>query len=798
MDRMAEIPVGSQEAAADQRLRLRISVAGIVQGVGFRPFVYRLACRERLSGYILNNPQGVGIEVEGALKSVECFLSSLVNDGPPQARIDTVSVRFADVLNEDAFVIRESVRQDECTTMVSPDLATCPDCLRELGTRSDRRHRYPFVNCTNCGPRYTIIEGIPYDRKNTSMKAFEMCPDCRREYQDPMDRRFHAEPNACWTCGPRVTLREPSGEPVACEDPIKAAQAHLLEGKVVAVKGLGGFHLAVDAANDAAVRLLRQRKQREEKPLAVMAKDIGAVRRFAEVGLEEENLLASPKRPIVLLRKRADSPLAESVAPGNRHLGVLLPYTPIHKMLLEEGFAALVMTSGNLSEEPIAVDIEDALRRLGTVADFYLDHDRDIVSRCDDSVARVVDGDTVFLRRSRGWVPLPIDLDASPSGILACGAHLKNTIALTRRNQVFLSQHIGDLENLPAYQFFTSTVDHLKRIIEVEPNVVAYDLHPDYLSSRFALGLDVATKIGVQHHHAHIASCLGEADADGPVIGFALDGTGYGPDGTVWGGEILIATREAYTRVGHLEQVRIPGGEAAIKHIWRMALSYLYSCYGQDVADLPLESLLGADPKQIEVVLAMLRKGVNSPITSSCGRLFDAVACLCGIRNQVRYEGQAALELEMARAEDVKASYPVVVRPENDGVVIGVRDLVKGIVEDVLAEARCADVERERVHAGPGRARVERGKVSAQFHNWLAGSLSEAALMLREAHGIETVALGGGCFQNVSLLMQLKGLLAQAGFRVLTNRLVPANDGGISFGQTVVAAAMLKAGRWAG
>ena len=784
MDRLAQNEIGGQESCAGERLRVRASVAGIVQGVGFRPFVYRLALREGLDGFILNNSQGVSIEVEGAHDRVERFLSSLVSEAPPLARIDRVSVAFVATEGTTGFEIRQSVSREERTTLVSPDMATCPDCLRELSDPCDRRYAYPFTNCTNCGPRYTIIEDIPYDRKKTSMARFAMCPDCEREYLDPANRRFHAEPNACPVCGPRVILRDPAGAPVACDDPIQKAAAALKAGKIVAVKGLGGFHLAADASNDGAVELLRLRKQREEKSLAVMAKDIAAVKAFAVVSAEEERLLERPERPIVLLRKIAGPALSESVAPGNRYIGVMLPYTPLHHLLMGEGFAALVMTSGNLKEEPIAVDMADASRRLGAIADLLLDHNRDIVVRCDDSVVRPQDGGHVFLRRSRGWAPLPIEIDSAPPSILACGAHLKNTVAISRRNQVFLSQHIGDLENAEAYRFFASTIDHLKRIVEVEPSIVAHDLHPDYMSTRFALGSSIGRKIGVQHHHAHIASCLGEAGAKGPVIGIALDGTGYGPDGTIWGGEILIASRSDYSRAGHLEQVRIPGGEAAIKHVWRMALSHLYNAFGSEVSDLPLTALLGADDKEIKVVLRMLERRVNSPITSSCGRLFDAVSCLAGVRRgKVSYEGQAALELEMVALEGEIGPYPLEVTEVGDQVVIGLRPMIRAVVEDALRSAERGGIGR------PG--------ISGKFHEWLARSLHEAACLVRARSGISVVALSGGCFQNSMLLARLKTSLETDGFKVLINRRVPANDGGISFGQVVVASAILenRAGR---
>jgi hydrogenase maturation protein HypF len=774
---MVDIPLGGKEAGPDERLRLKVRVAGVVQGVGFRPFVYRLARREDLGGYILNDPEGVEIEVEGRVQAAERFLGALVGEKPPLARIDSVSVRFVETLGENDFTIRESENLAERTTLISPDVATCPDCLRELNCPDDRRHGYPFINCTNCGPRYTIIRDIPYDRRYTSMERFKMCPECQREYTDPLDRRFHAEPNACWVCGPQVMLRDASGRALESDDPIKAAADGLARGLVVAVKGLGGFHLAVDAGNDAAVRLLRERKRREEKPLAIMARDVAAARQFVEIDANEEKMLAGHQRPIVLLRKKSPSAIAESVAPGNQYLGVMLPYAPLHVLLIAGDFPALVMTSGNLSEEPIAVDAADAARRLTGIPDLYLDHDRDIVSRCDDSVVRSVDGEMAFLRRSRGWAPLPLDLDVSPPSILACGAHLKNTVAVSRRNQVFLSQHVGDLENVAAYEFFTRTIDHLKQIVEVRPDTVAYDLHPDYLSTRYALASGAGRTIGVQHHHAHIASCLGEARLEGPVIGLALDGTGYGPDGTVWGGEVLVATRRTYTRVGHLERVRIPGGEAAIKHIWRMALSHLEAAFGPDVENLPLESLLGVERGQIRVVLGMLRSGFNSPMTSSCGRLFDAVACLAGVRSQVRHEGQAAMELEAAAADGVEASYPVEIGREGDTLIIKVGGMVRGVVADVLA--------------GREGGGIQAGPVSTTFHNWLAASLLETACLLRASGGIATVALSGGCFQNLRLLTDLTRRLRGAGFDVITNRQVPANDGGISYGQTVVAAAVL-------
>ncbi len=789
---MAEIEVGGEAADPCERARLKIAVGGIVQGVGFRPFIYRIAHRESLGGFVLNNPRGVEIEVEGELGRLSAFLAAVVREKPVQARIDTLTASFVDTRDETDFVIEESSASAERTTLIPPDIATCADCLREMEDPGDRRYRYAFINCTNCGPRYTIIRSVPYDRGNTTMSVFDLCPDCGREYGDPLDRRFHAEPNACPVCGPAVVLRDSRGAALDCDDPIAEAARRLAEGGIVAVKGLGGFHLAADAANDAAVRTLRERKRREEKPLAIMSATVETVRTYAEVGEAEESVLTGPQRPIVLLRRKGAGAIAEGVAPGNKYLGVMLPYTPVHHMLLGAGFTALVMTSGNVSEEPIAVDMDDAVRRLGDIADYYLDHDREILCRCDDSVIRVVGGDVVFSRRSRGFVPLPIDLDEGGRVILACGAHLKNTIALTRGNQVFPSQHIGDLENLEAYEFFKATVRHMEDILEVEPDVVVHDLHPDYLSTRYARGLAGVESLAVQHHHAHIASCLGEAGIDGPVIGFSLDGTGYGPDGTVWGGEVLVATRRDFRRAGRLETVRMPGGERAVREPWRMALSHVLSAVDRGALDAgvfdrrvgstgrrgpsdeALAALLGRPVDEVRIVRAALEKGINSPVTSSCGRLFDAVSALCGVRRSVTFEGQAAIELEMALDESEGRAYPVEIAAEAP-LVIRTAPVIAGVVRD-LARG------------------IDHGRVSARFHNWLVEALKEAARRLGRSEGLRTVALSGGCFQNAYLLDKLRAALSESGFEVIINKQVPANDGGISFGQVVVARAVLGAG----
>jgi hydrogenase maturation protein HypF len=774
MDELVELPLESQEEDGSKQVRLKIKVGGIVQGVGFRPFIYRLAVEHDVAGYVLNNPEGVEIEAEGRLDQVSRFLSGIATEKPPQARVDTLSATFMDLAGDRKFVIRTSEKSSGRATLISPDIATCKDCLNELKDDNDRRYGYPFINCTNCGPRYTIIRDIPYDRELTTMHPFKMCPECMAEYTDPMNRRFHAEPNACWTCGPRVVLRDHAGALIETADPIAAAREALAEGKVVAVKGLGGFHLAANATDDQAVRRLRERKRREEKPLALMARDLETVRSFAHVGKEEARVLESAARPIVLLRRLEESRIAESVAPGNPNVGVMLPYTPVHHLLLEGDFLALVMTSGNISEEPISIDMDDASKRLGGIADIYLDHNREILTRCDDSVVRVIDDQMLFMRRSRGYVPLPMSLDSDSKSILACGPHLKNTVALTRGNQVFLSQHIGDLENLHAFEFFKSSVEQIKKVVDAEPEVVAYDLHPDYLSTRFALELPLKTRIGIQHHHAHIASCLGEAGVDGPVLGMALDGTGYGPDGTIWGCELLISMREDFDRVGHLKQVMMPGGDKAVKQPWRMALSHLYEAFDHDLDGLDLKGLLRQSEEDIEIVKEMLAGKVNSPVTSSAGRLFDAVSCLCGIRSETTYEGQAAIELEMAADSGIVESYPVEIEEEGGMLVIGTRRLIREVIVDV-----------EKGESA--------GAISARFHNWLKASLVKAAEMLRQTHRISRVALSGGCFQNETLLRDLRSQLRERGFDVIINEKVPPNDGGISFGQVVVAAARLEA-----
>ncbi len=750
----------------------KVEINGIVQGVGFRPFVYQAAHRHGVRGTVANTATGVCIHVEGAPEKIAAFCRELAESPPPLAHITAMVISEETPAGRTAFTIAASSRQDQRGTLISPDVAVCDDCLAELFDPANRRFRYPFINCTNCGPRYTIIDDIPYDRSKTSMKAFAMCPQCQAEYDDPMDRRFHAQPNACAVCGPSVGLRAAGGAPVACDDAVAAAADLLKAGAIVAVKGLGGYHLAVDAENPAAVARLRLRKHRDDKPFAVMSRDLTAVAHYARATPAEAALLTACQRPIVLLAKSSPQPLAAAIAPGNRWIGVMLPYTPLHHLLLAEEFSALVMTSGNLSEEPIAIANDDALARLEEIADYFLVHDRDIILRSDDSVVRRAAGATRFLRRSRGFVPTPVFLKDPTPPILACGAELKNTVCLTRGDQAFVSQHIGDMENLATFEFFQETVNHLKRILDITPRVVAHDLHPDYLSTRFAEAQGDLRCVGVQHHHAHIVSCMAENQVAGPVIGLAFDGTGYGSDGAIWGGEVLVAEAARFRRAAHLAYVPLPGGAAAIREPWRMALSYLWDAFGEDYRKLDLPLLKTGDASKIETVAAMIRRRFNAPPTSSLGRLFDAVAALAGIRYHVTFEGQAAMELEMAASGAPERPYAV---GWEEGAVkrIPPAPIVRAVVADLLAGVPAA-------------------VVSDRFHASLVDLFSRLCAALRLETGIGRVALSGGVFQNLLLFTSLKENLEKQGFTVFSHARVPTNDGGIALGQAVVAAALLQ------
>jgi len=757
----------------DHCVARRLKVNGIVQGVGFRPFVFQLAEKFNLKGEVANTSSGVAIHIEGSPEKVAAFEKELSEKSPPLAYIIEISSQTEAVKNHTEFAIVKSKGQAKRSTLISPDVSVCDDCRGEMLAPDDRRYHYPFINCTNCGPRYTIIDDIPYDRPKTSMRHFKMCPPCQAEYDDPTNRRFHAQPNACADCGPHVGLYDNQrNEIIPHPQAVKKAADLLKAGHILAIKGLGGYHLAADAANTDAVKQLRRRKLREEKPFAIMSYDLGAIERYARVGPEEEKLLTSIQRPIVLLEKKKSSALSEEVAPGNNYFGVMLPYTPLHYLLLEQGFDALVMTSGNLSEEPIAIDNDDAFNRLSDIADYFLIHNRDIYLRSDDSILRYVAGARRFLRRSRGYVPIPVFLKNEVAPILACGAELKNTICVTRQDKAFLSQHIGDLENLATYEFFKLTIAHLNRILDIEPEIIACDMHPDYLSTQYALELEVDHKIQVQHHHAHVVSCMAEHKLEGAVIGLSFDGTGYGTDGAIWGGEILVAREHDFERAGHLAYVPMPGSAAAIKEPWRMAVSYLQDAYGSDFRNLDLPALNEIDTQKLTVIGEMISKGINSPLTSSLGRLFDGVAAICGIRDRVNFEGQAAMELEMAAREDSDGVYEYGWGTE-EAYKIFTAPIIQGVVDDVA-------------NAKPI------GEISSRFHRTLICLFTDLCVLIGKEREMNRVVLSGGVFQNSILLTGLTGALEEKNFKVFSHQQVPTNDGGISLGQAVVAAAKAK------
>ena len=752
---------------------------GIVQGVGFRPFVYALARKHGLAGAVLNDAEGVRIEVEGAPEELERFVAALEAEAPPLAEIESVESRRIPARGDREFRIEESREGVSRQALVSPDVATCEDCHAELLDPGDRRYRYPFTNCTNCGPRFTITRQVPYDRATTTMAPFEMCGDCQQEYDNPADRRFHAQPNACPVCGPRVRLLDKFGHELVVkrEDAIRNA-ARMLRGRcIVAIKGLGGYHLACDPFDAAAVRILRGRKIRQDKPFALMARDVEQVRELCRVTPEEEALLTSPQSPVVLLERRPDSGVAEEVAPRQRTLGVMLAYTPLHHLLLRDAGIPLVMTSGNNSDEPIAYKDAEAFEQLSEIADYFLIHDREIHMRTDDSVIRIFRGKPYPIRRSRGYAPAPLSMAESfERHTLACGGELKNTFCVAKDRHAFMSHHIGDLENYETLRSFREGIEHFCGLFDVTPEIVAYDLHPEYLSTKYARELEEAglPAVGIQHHHAHVASCLAdnERPADERVIGVALDGTGYGTDGAVWGGEFFEGSvAEGFTRRAHLEYMPLPGGSAAIRQPWRMAVAQLVGLYGlEDTIKFPLPVTQETSERDIRLVARLVERGLNTPPTSSAGRLFDAVSALVGMPGSRRttYEGQAAIELELAAEGPATSGYPFRLRPEDDPCVVQTGDVLMGVVEDLLA----------------GRSA---GEVSAKFHRTVAEIVVSVCGVVREADGIDAVALSGGTFQNMLLLTQTVELLERESFVVYTHRRVPANDGGLALGQAVLA-----------
>ncbi len=761
--------------------RRAIAISGIVQGVGFRPHVFGLATRLGLRGSIKNLAGGVLIEVEGETRSLDRFLSELTSRPPPLSRIDEMRWSSRPPRGDPSFRIEPSEVDSTSPIFISPDVATCDDCVQELFDPRDRRYRYPFLNCTNCGPRLTIITGAPYDRVRTSMARFAMCPACRAEYEDPTNRRFHAQPTACPSCGPRLAFMDHLGREIATPDPIARAAEALRAGMIGAIKGLGGYHLACvaggaeDSPAETVVTELRRRKHRDEKPFAIMVKDIAGVREICEISPDEQELIASPRRPIVLLRRKRGSRVAGDVSPRNPWLGVMLPYTPLHHLLLSElDGTPLVMTSGNRSDEPIAYEDRDALERLAGIADFFLAHDRPIQLRCDDSVTRIVAGVEMPIRRARGEAPSPISLPiACRLPTLALGGQLKATFALGRGRHAFISHHIGDLDQYQAFRAYAEAISHYQRLFDLRPEMLVHDLHADYRTTHFAREQSGSRPtIAVQHHHAHMASCMAENGLDEPVIGVTFDGTGFGIDGTIWGGEFLMGDYRGFRRSAHLRPVAMPGGERAIREPWRMAAAYLADA-GRGVSSLsdqvPVSSL-----RTVEMMIA---RRLNAPVTTSAGRLFDAVAAMSGVRSQVSYEGQAAIELEWlasAVAADGFYSFDLADatggEATRDGLVLDMRPMIVEVAGDV-------------------RRGISPAVIGRRFHSTIVEAIARVCGRLRAKTGVDAVVLSGGVFLNALLTEESVARLTREGFRVYRHRHVPPNDGGLSLGQLAVAAA---------
>ena len=776
--------------STSQKSRLKIAVRGAVQGVGFRPFVFRLAEELKLAGWVNNSPQGVFIEVEGSRVALENLLFRLEAEKPPRSSIQSLESSWLDSVGYDKFEIRASETSGDKSALVMPDIATCPDCLREILDPKNRRFRYPFINCTNCGPRFSLIEVLPYDRANTAMRQFAMCPACQTEYDNPHDRRFHAQPNACPVCGPQLEFWDAAGVILCTKDAaLKAAVKAIRDGKIVAVKGVGGFHLLTDARNETAILLLRGRKHREEKPFALMFPSLESVKAVCEVSPLEERLLRSPEAPIVLLRKIGDWRLTieNSIAPGNPNLGVMLPSNPLHHLLMAELGFPVIATSGNLSDEPICTDEREAIERLRGIADFFLVHNRPIVRHLDDSVVRVMLGREMVLRRARGFAPLPVTLKSAirnPKSeiILAVGAHLKNSVALAVGENIFISQHIGDLETEPANAAFRRVVADLPRLYDALPEIIAADLHPDYLSTKFAdeitgragsplpavgaHGVTRPTKVGVQHHIAHVLSCIAENEVPLPALGVAWDGTGYGTDGTIWGGEFFLVMEKNVERVAHLRPFRLPGGDRAMKEPRRVALGLLYELYGESAFEMEhLPPLRAIPPVEMMTLRGMLQRRFNSPLTTSMGRLFDAVASLTNLRQHIRFEGQAAMELEFAAdGFQTNEHYPLPLVTRSSPFVLDWAMLALSVLADATGGANMAEI-------------------SAKFHN----ALAESVVAVAKKIGENRVVLSGGCFQNRYLTERTVTRLRAEGFSPYWHQRVPPNDGGIALGQVVAA-----------
>ena len=755
--------------------RIRYLFTGIVQGVGFRPFIYRLARRHELAGWVRNHSVGVYAEVEGHPSHIADFICDVIEKPPPMAEVYVAGTWELSPQGETGFQILASDQSPAKKALITPDIATCDDCLAEMKNDADRRYRYPFINCTNCGPRLTIIRDIPYDREQTSMACFPLCPRCQEEFDDPTNRRFHAQPNACPSCGPILALLDRQGQEITTGGAAWQEAVKLLrQGAIFAIKGLGGFHLAVAADDDQAVQKLRARKRRPDKPLAVMARDIDAARRYAHISAEEERLLVSPQRPIVLLRQRRDHNLAASIAPGMDTLGIMLPYTPLHHLLFQDGLCvALVLTSANKTDEPICIANREAIERLSGIADYFLVHNRDILVRCDDGLAAVYGGEAMSLRRSRGLAPKPLALGISFPPVLALGAQMKGQICLLRENQAFISPHIGDLETPLARNFFHENIDLLEDITECRPDVIACDLHPDYYSSQAASRMAGKTVILVQHHHAHVVSCLAENHVAERVLGLAMDGTGLGTDGCIWGGEFLLADNASFERIGHFRYFLLPGGDQAIRQPWRTGASLLFSAFASSWHDVACRlSLLPMD-FPAPLLHKIMEQRINCPETSSLGRLFDGVAAILGIRRQVSFEGQAAMELEVWANKGKGVNLPYEIVREGAVFILDMRPMIRALVDNVFLGRSIADQ-------------------AASFHQTIIAATTDMAEKIAGISNIRRLALSGGCFQNRILLEGCLSSLEKAGFTVLRHRHVPTNDGGIALGQAVIAGSRMK------
>lgn len=755
---------------------IEITARGVVQGVGFRPFVHRLASRCGLAGWVENTPGSVVIHVEGTAAALSRFRALFGPESPAAATVTRLSVRKAAPTGVPGFTIRSSRRDGIALSTIPPDIATCPECARELSDPTDRRHRYPFTNCTNCGPRFTIVTSLPYDRERTSMAAFPMCAACRTEYGDPLDRRFHAEPNACPACGPRLSVRHGDGTTLETDDPVGTAVRAILAGSVVAVRGLGGFQLAVDATNDDAVRALRVRKRREEKPFAVMFRDIASVRSAVRIGAADEAILRSPRAPVLLAPGRPGSPLAPSVSEGLPTAGVFLPYTPLHRMLLDGADRPLVMTSGNATDEPIAIGNDEALSRLRGIADLFLLHDREVVQRSDDSVVRRVGRGIYPIRRARGFVPAPVTLPRSFPDVVGLGGELKSTFCFVKGDAAYLSQHIGDLEQAPVRDFYEEAYRFFFRFLDARPRAACHDLHPAYFTTAFAERAGADRLFALQHHKAHIYSALADTGFEGKAVGVAFDGTGYGEDGAIWGGEFFSIDGMEVRRAGHLAYFPLPGGDAAVREPWRAALSLLRTTLGAAEAESAARELFpGVPPGSVHRVLEALEKKINVAPTSSAGRLFDAVSAICGLCARSSYEGQAPMLLEGVAGRAAAGTYPFTLADDGGQLTIDWSELVRGTVADA-------------------RGRLPAKTISRRFHDTLAAAVVAAASRLAESGGARHVVLSGGVFQNVTLLSRVLSGLRKRKLAPLIHRQVPANDGGISLGQAYYAAAQVAGG----